>query len=253
MATMFIVRRISRGRYEFDDVLTPQQRYSIAVANRAAAVELACKLDREAILILREYHTNPFHPRFEAATSMPEPVLRDWLQEASIEPPQAYTSDAWAAWWTKIVDPDQGGLSDDQVARVVEVLNLWPLQDYEIEEVEESCEVPVTESERFDEIPLYDDVKLVFRPDLTMYGGPLRDSDEPAPDKVYAVVKTEWTYDDDHHYGEFGALKVFRTKQGAYYEYERLVAARLKEDPYHPHKGEFDIVELPYEPPSAGE
>lgn len=65
---------------------------------------------REAAVRLR---VNPFEcGPLSMVSSLPEPILRDFIMDAGIDPPDALTT--WAAWWADVRDR----LSPEQTARV---------------------------------------------------------------------------------------------------------------------------------------
>ena len=79
------------------------------------------------------FRDNGFEGRLGSATSMDEPVLRDWLLDAGLTPPPPATRKKpvdWAGWWDENVDE----MSDLQRAKVWEALD--KVRFFEVVELE---------------------------------------------------------------------------------------------------------------------
>lgn len=217
MPTVFVVRRKIDGEYRDWGTIPPaKDQYVATAATREAAEEHARRLHRETVAEVSFADLNPFRgAKYEALTSFPPHVFRDWLSDADIDPPlpapatkRPRATDpeaaAWATWWDAVAN----SLTGPQRAKVWEGLNLFCL--FEVAEVE--AEQKLAANGR----------------------------------KVYAVVCQNWQYDDNVYFGANEAMTVYRTRQRADAELKKLTDAfrEMDEDDWEDAAGEYVVVEL---------
>ena len=236
-AKTYLVRRKINDEYNRDDIPDPAAHYVAAFADQAAAEAHLREVDWT--YKVTQYHVgmNPlkwaYVPR---PSSLPEFALRDWLIEAGLPVPerplpvlpkqkgesvrdhQKRCDDAettvWSAWWGRVVC--KGRLTAAQREKVWEAFD--GITFHEIEEVAE----PADADPRAD------------------------------PEIVYAIVLKSWEYGDDWYYGDNRVRTVYRTREAAEAERDRLAADTRWQDEWNGGPHEYIVVELLHEPHTGG-
>ena len=128
-STMYVVRR----RWFRQRPENSVERFERGFATREGAE--AWVRDLDLLVKLEQKDFNPFGCDLEyaAVTSLPAPVLADWLLEAEITPPKDLRDDPWPwyHWWEKTV---RKPLTDLQFTRLWEAVDRF--SHYEIVEVQ---------------------------------------------------------------------------------------------------------------------
>jgi hypothetical protein len=234
--TVFVVRKRVRDEVSRDDIPDPADQYWAAFDDRAAAEAHARALGRAAVLVGGATPENPFARGLEAATSLPEPVFRDWLLDGGIDPPPPVpppapppagrglsqperrraeqsardrAAGAWRDWWDRDLD---GGrlLTRDQLGRVLDALDRLPPWVYEVVAVAAA--------------------------------GPRRAG------PVFAVVHAHWYYDDSHFCGANDAVTVYRTRAEAEAARDRRMKRPEPTFYWDGDRDEYVVVELQPDP-----
>jgi hypothetical protein len=239
---MFVVRRVAPDETYLDNIPEPREQYVAAFADKADAVAFARRHNREYIRTrlptTLPTTDNPFDLGFDALTSLPPPVLKDWLMDRGIDPPPEPGD-----------PPDYGpqpkhmSATDwaDHLRRMAEWHELQPWHKW-WEATVAAADFPRDKLaviwEAFDRVELFE---------VTTVAGPV-----PAGvQRVFAVVHSSWEYDDCNYCGGNEVLSVYRTRASAEAELQRRAKERDRarmEDGYDSWNGgpdEFVVVELP--------
>lgn len=228
---LFLVRRKVSEVPTSDDVPQADEQYSATFTDRAAAEEHARQLDWRDKLTRPPTTFDPFPwgAAWDQISTMPPPILRDWLRDDDIEPageikslPKHIRSFAdevtpWRHWWRNLVAPTKGKprkLTKAQWERVWLGLNRFTT----VEVVEAPPDAALTKAA----------------------------AGRKKPATVYAVVHRDWHYNDEGYVGANGVQLVYRTRAAA--ERARDPAQRgipeaLREYPSVAY--EYVVVELP--------
>jgi len=200
------------------DILDPGEQYWAVYETEAEAVRCARDLDR-AEMVVNGCRAKVFAWGFEAATTLPEFALRDWMLDENIPVPDGSTITDWRLWWVRMRDTNRP-ITRAQFRHMLEALNKLPLYTYEV--------VPAPKAES-----------------------------EPLQAVGYAVIHRDWVYNDVGFNGGNEPVAVHRTRASAEAEAARRMAADPRfrgplcyGDTRHWQDGAADyvVVELPLHP-----
>lgn len=236
--SLFVVRRKVSEAGVADDVPEAEAQYSATFTDRAMAEEHARQLDWHDKLTRKpaEFDPFPWGAKWDQISTMPPPILRDWLRDEDIEPageiqslPKHIRSFAdevtpWRHWWRELTAPKKGKpkkLTKAQWERIWLGLNRFVT----VEVVDAPPDAALTKSA----------------------GG------KKPPAVVYAVVHRDWQFNDEANVGGNEVLTVYRTRAAAEKardRAERAIEPALREYPSVAY--DYVVVELPFDQLAEG-
>lgn len=256
---LFLVRRIVGREYPGGQIPKPHEQYLVTFTDRAAAEheakrrDLAMKLATDPAALADEYpgedYLDPFSTdSWESISSLPPAVLRDWLRDEGVEPPpelepgqtvtvheyewaerrrrekQGEWADElglWANWWDAL-RANPAALTRSQWER------FWLGLDRDC--WFEVAECP-TDGGLVKALPTF-----------------------KKPPVVYAVVASDWQYNDQHYGGSNDLLLAYRTFPEAERARRKAEADAFEEQRRNEYdsRPRFVVVELPLDQVAEG-
>lgn len=226
---MYVVRRIAPDDCCRDDIPDPHAQYAAAFADRPGAEAHARLLHREFIRGdngAEASRYNRFASTLASATTLPEPIFRDWLMDAGVEPPDPvepgdptpfrapWMSEAdwqaeqrrWAEWWTGLTPESRATRREAHAA--ARAANSW--REWWRQVVAAGRLTPEQTEHFWEGLNLVRFFEVVEVP-----------AEGATPPVGFALIDAYWAYDDSSYSGANDALAVYRTRAAAEAELAR--------------------------------